>query len=84
MINLWFPKLNWTNEAQVVKQSVPVFINTFGGMGVVALMFFLMEQTKNLISDNLFLLLFIVFYIIVGTVFTLLVKYRGKKIFYNL
>jgi ABC-2 type transport system permease protein len=37
-INLNFPKLEWTNEIYVVKQSASVMITLFGGMGVIALL----------------------------------------------
>ena len=44
VLNVMKPKLDFTNEAQVVKQSLPVFVFTFGGMllgmALVALSFF--------------------------------------------
>ena len=33
--NLCFPKLDWQNEAQAIKQSTAAFIAVFGGMGMV-------------------------------------------------
>ncbi len=32
LINLYLPNLTWTNEAQVIKQSVPSFLCVMGGM----------------------------------------------------
>ena len=36
--NLAFPKLDWQNEAQAIKQSTAAFIGVFGGMGMVILL----------------------------------------------
>lgn len=36
--NLRFPKLDWQNEAQAIKQSTAAFIAVFGGMGMVVLL----------------------------------------------
>jgi ABC-2 type transport system permease protein len=33
-LNLYFPKLDWTNEVYVVKQGVSAMITMFGGMGI--------------------------------------------------
>lgn len=52
-VNLVFPKLEWDNEAMVVKQSTSVMIAVFGGMllaGIPALFFFL---TNGLLSFTL-------------------------------
>ncbi len=39
LINLRFPKLDYVNEAQVVKQSMPIVITMFGSMGLSLLLF---------------------------------------------
>lgn len=58
-LNLKFPKYDWKNETQVVKQSIPVMILVFGSMVVgfgIAFLSFLIDFWITLAFDAAFLL----------------------------
>ncbi len=72
VLNIAFPKFSFENEAQVVKQSLPVFILTFGGMVISAAFLFgalyasvmLGSLVAALILAVLVVVLFLVIYLI--------------------
>lgn len=84
MINLWFPKLNYVTETEVVKQSISVLITTFLGMvliGIFALIYvFLLSSMDFQIYVGLCTL--IVF--LIGFDFAYLLRTKGQKIFREL
>ena len=59
MVNLWFPKLNYVSETEVVKQSLSVLITTFLGIFLVGIF--------TLIYKNLLYMINIYLYIIICT-----------------
>ncbi len=54
VLNLIFPKLDWTNEIQAIKQGLSSFIAMFGGMAVMLLLIFvyvkLLIETVSLVA----------------------------------
>ena len=78
MINLWFPKLNWENETQVVKQSLSVLLSMLFNFVVAAipvaiyLIFNISITLVALITIGLYLICLIAF---VCMLFT-----KGKKL----
>lgn len=82
MINLWFPKLNWTNVTVVVKQSLSTFISIMLSMFIFLLFFIL--YTQVVIPVYLFLILIISTFVVLGIVFAFLIKQFGEKIYNRL
>jgi len=80
-INLLLPKLDWTNEAQAIKQSGAAFIVAFGGMGLVALVIILFAALYKYVSANLMLLLITVFFVINSFLIYLWLTKKGEKRF---
>ena len=74
LVGLFYPKLNWTNEAEVVKRSMAVMVQMFGsmavlGIGIAAYFLFAAEHiqmdTYYMISTAaLFVLAAILYYVI--------------------
>ena len=58
--NLWFPKLSWENEVEVVKQSVSALIGGLGGalVAIVAtlVVLFFPDAYQNVVRMVLFVL----------------------------
>lgn len=70
--NLKFPKMNASNDTEVVKQSMSVMISTFTGMGVFMLSMYLTYKFFNHI--NIFTILELVGFIIVDIVLWFILK----------
>lgn len=82
MINLWFPKLNWENETQVVKQSLSVLLSMVlnGVLALVPVAIYLIFKLDIWIVA----LIGVGFYVAMFVLFTTLLFTKGKKIFYKL
>ena len=78
MINLWFPKLSWENETQVVKQSLSVLLSMVLNI-VMALLPVAIYLIFN-ISITMTVLISIVFYSITLITFISLLLKTGKKL----
>lgn len=82
MINLWYPKLVWSNSSAVIKQSMSVFLTNMIGVllpvGIIVLFTWLkIDFTLYLILLNLFLtVISILMYVLINT--------KGRQIYYNL
>ncbi len=85
LINLRWPKLDWTNEAQAVKQSLSLFISMLIAMFVSVLPFIifisLAGQILSIISIEIYLVLSLVFIVILCVLFYTLLYTYGKKLF---
>ena len=59
LLNLKMPKLDWTNEAVTVKQSMSVMISLFANWGIIMLLagVYYLLPVGSLISNDLFLLI---------------------------
>ena len=82
MINLWFPKLNWENEVQVVKQSLSVLLAMVFN-SVVAVIPVLLYLIFDL-SIAWIALITVIVYAVLLVVFTCMLFTKGKKIFNQL
>lgn len=83
--NLKYPKMDATNDTEVVKQSMSVMISTFAGMGLVFLNILLgvMLLDKN-INPTLIMLLFILVYGIVSLILWIILNKTCDKTFNNI
>lgn len=81
ILNLHYYRLEWSSPARIVKQSLPVFITTIGGMGVsgvfIALTFFLIEQMNPFLLTELLLMGLVI--IDIGCIFYL--NKNGVRLF---
>lgn len=86
-INLCFPKLDWTSEVQVVKQSLSSMISILMGAALVAAMIFITIGINKLFaitSINLYLgAIALLLILLILLVYTLL-KTKGEKLFNKL
>ena len=79
LINLWFPKLNFEDETQVVKQSMSVLISmliNFVLMFVPIALFLIFEPALSLVA-----IISVGVYILLLLIFTIILFTKGKKIF---
>lgn len=87
LINLYFPKLDWTSEVQVVKQSLSSMISILmGGVLVAAMIFMTIEINKFFAITNINLYLgaiALLLVLLILLVYTLL-KTKGEKLFNKL
>jgi ABC-2 type transport system permease protein len=65
MINLYFPKFNFKNETEVVKQSVGAFLGMFSGWGIIILLGLISAYLLNDLDINASLLMMTLFNLIV-------------------
>lgn len=84
MINLWFPKLQYTTETEVVKQSLSVLITVFLGMIFMGLFAVVYMYLVPFLDICLYITLCAVFMIFVGILFIYLLKTKGQAIFKEL
>ena len=82
MVNLWFPKLNWTNVTLVVKNSASSLITIFGGMAIVLLVMALYFSVG--ISVIYLAVGALILFVILIFVFAYLVFKKGKEIYRKL
>lgn len=82
IINLMFPKFEFQNDAQVVKQSAASGIAIFGAIFVVAIIAVL--YTKLNISYNTYAILVIGFFVIVSMILKIVLNNWGTKKFAQL
>lgn len=85
VINLKYPKLNWNNEAEAVKQSLSLFVSMFSDMGIGAIplviYFALYETLFATLPLILTSLIFIVWFLIWLIVSLILLKNKGEKLY---
>ena len=85
MINLWFPKLNWTNEVVVVKQSLSIMLSLFLNLiFVLGLYFIYFIWLNNVLNINIFLVICFVVFALIFALFIYLLKKQGKDIYNKL
>jgi len=87
LINLYFPKLDWTSEVQVVKQSLSSMISILMGGVLVAVMIFItigINKVFAITNVNLYLgAIALLLFLLILLVYTLL-KTKGEKLFNRL
>lgn len=87
LINLYFPKLDWTSEVQVVKQSLSSMISILMGGVLVAVTIFVtigINKVFAITNVNLYLgVIALLLFLLILLVYTLL-KTKGEKLFNRL
>lgn len=84
LVNLKYPKLDYENETEVIKQSTSSFLSVIIGMVLaVASVGLIMKIIGSIDSLVLLLIITIIYIILDGILYMYLVK-KGKKEFYNL
>ncbi len=84
-VNLLFPKLDFTSDVQVVKQSLSTMISIFGGMiitGVLTMLY--VVKLNEILTFEIYVLLVSVVLIIVTLCCIMFLNKRGKEIFKKL
>lgn len=84
MINLWFPKLQFTTETEVVKQSLSVLITSFLGMALVGLFVVVYMFLVPFLDLYLYVAICTLFMILIGFLFVYLLRTKGQAIFKEL
>lgn len=85
ILNLKWPRLDWQNQSQAVKQGLSVFLNVLIGLISnlipILLYFFLYFEIDAFLGINLFLLLYLALLVLLITILiTILIK-KGKKLY---
>ena len=80
--NLWFPRFDWTNEMQPIKQSASVMITMFGAMAfIIVAAFVYMLALSGAMSLNIFLLICTAFIAVLsGLMFLYIVKGGSRRL----
>lgn len=81
LLNLKMPKLDWTNEAVTVKQSMSVMISLFANWGIIMLLagVYYLLPVGSLISNDLFLLICIAVLAVCSAVLWKMLTRLGRK-----
>lgn len=77
--NLKYPKMNATNDTEVVKQSMSSMISVFTGMGVLIGSILIIFFLNNYIKLNLLLVLHIILMIVISIILYVILKKYGVK-----
>ncbi len=83
VINLHFPKLDWTSEAYVVKQSMSSFLTVIIGMASVAIPTIIFVLLGN-VDFAVFVSVVAVIFILLTVCLDILLRVSGRKLFYKL
>jgi ABC-2 type transport system permease protein len=85
LINLKYPKLDATNDTEIVKQSMSSMISVFTGMGLIGItllgVFYLLDKGLN---GNIIILLFLIIYGIIVSILCYLLNKKTDKYFNNI
>ena len=85
LINLKFPKINWLNMTQAVKQSMSVFIMVIVDFAICLIPLILgigfIDKIMQAIPLSLFLTICAIFYLIIGIIATILLAKNGEKLY---
>ena len=84
IVNLKYPKLDATNSAEVVKQSISSFISVMIGMILLIVTVAVTINLMEYISAILFLVIIVIIYLVIDTIFYIYLINRGVKDFNNL
>ena len=82
--NLKYPKLDWENEAEVVKQSTSSFMAVMTGMVLMFISVFIIMTILGKIDSIIILLIAIVIFGIIDLVLYLYISKKGTKLFNEL
>ena len=82
--NLKYPKLEWENQAEVVKQSTSSFIAVMIGMILMFISIFIIISLLGKISSIIILLIATIIYIIIDLILYSYIKRKGSKLFKKL
>lgn len=83
IVNLYFPKLEWTSETTVVKQSSSVFVQMLLSAVIVVIPIFVFVK-GNITNFNLFMILVTIYLLIVLIVLLIILNTVGVKLFKKL
>ena len=85
IFNLKYPKLDATNDTEVVKQSMSSMISVFIGIGLLTITGIgLFKMITANITNHVIILLFILFYSIIALLLWLLLYKKCDKLFNNI
>ncbi|MBQ1496289.1 MAG: hypothetical protein IIZ40_02920 [Bacilli bacterium] len=84
IINLKYPKLDFENSAEVVKQSMSSFISVMLGMLLLIINYVLVFITIDIFNYNIILFLIIIFYLLLDYILYLILIKKGVKRFNDL
>lgn len=85
IVNLLFPKLEFKTPTQVVKQSLAVFVVTFGMMAVDAIFIILYNfLLSSIVSLNIYILILIIIGVIIFIIQNIIITKWGVKKFKSL
>jgi len=84
IINLKFPKLDYENASEVVKQSISSFISVMIGMVLVVISYFVIMKVFGVVSSTIILLVSILIFIIIDIVLYWYLTNISVKDFNNL
>ena len=84
IVNLKYPKLDWENTSEVVKQSTSSFVAIMIGMVLLVAFSFIAFKLIGIIPAILILLLVTVLFIIIDSILYLYLNKTGTKQFNNL
>lgn len=87
IINLNFPKLNWKNETQVIKQSLSVMVSIILNIALLAIILglcYISIRFLNITNMNTYLIEMAVLFFILDFIGISILKKTGEKLFNNL
>lgn len=84
LLNLRFPNLNWTNETQPIKSSLPVFISLFGGWVVSLIPVGIYFLLQSIVPCEVFLGAELAVFAVCCLILDKLIATKGVKMFMEL
>ena len=85
IVNLKYPKIDASNDTEVVKQSMSSLISVIAGMALIALTITLLYTFINKgVDSNIIILMFLTFYSLVCLILFLVLKKNCNKYFDNI
>lgn len=79
IVNLKYPKLSFTNDTEVVKQSMSAMISVFIGMGLLFTSIVLIIYLSDYMSTNLLLFLHLFIFLIISIILYVILIKKGPR-----
>ncbi|MFP4478329.1 MAG: hypothetical protein ACLFPM_02720 [Candidatus Izemoplasmatales bacterium] len=83
IINLHFPKFEFKNETEVVKQSIGAFLGMFTGWVIILILGFVYYLLSPYLSDSLIMILMAVFNLMIFTLAYIYIDKKAESLFMN-
>ena len=81
LVGLFYPKLNWTNEAEVVKRSMAIMIQMFGSMAVlgIGIAVYFLFAAEHIQMDTYYMISTAALFVLAAILYYVIMHFGARK-----